>query len=646
MSQLPSTATLKKETNASEDNLLSFVRGLVKMSRTARSQYYPIWDKALMNFRGEKEADAKDRKAADRGEPTKFVVPLTRSQVMSFVSFNWLLMSQNQKFYELEPTGDEDYLIRPDCELILKRDTKKNKWASTCVQFLLDQCLCAHGVLDCSWEECWYRYLVEEQTEGGEFYGTQIAGETTQVQKKILKSEGNKVTNISPYRWFPDTRLPLAKYQEGEFVATEDEISKSALRRLESEGLVKGVKDIPTMTQEVWSERGTSHLPYFANLFNGGKNAGNKTGAPLTGDTKDPGSMYIVTRVQVDITPADYEFEGKPLGKETWPERYLIWYANDQKIIRCEKMNVLHGMFTQVCGEFSPDHHHLINQGLCEVIDKLQSTISWYISSHVRAVNNVINNKLVVDPMGVNMKSLEDPEQPFILLQKNAARQGVDKWIQQIKVQDTTSGHMADAQVLTTMVQLVTGINDNAQGQYNSGRRSATEARAVTAGAAGRLKTHAELNWTNVFQPLGHMMLTNARQMMSIETFIRIIGQPKPGQEEQYAARFAAFKGTLEDLVGGDDFFVFDSTLSSEKGFVAQSLQELFVAIIANPLIAQSLNIDPRAMLKEIMFLRGVHNFSRFDLAANVATGQTPQPTIQNGPTEPNGGEPTGTPTA
>ena len=634
MSALPTTAKLKDPPSDLENELLAHVKGLVRMSRDARSPFYSEWDSALLNFEGKRRLDKDDEKAAKRDEPVKMVIPLTRAQIQSYISFNWLLMSQNRTFYELEPTGDEDALTRPDCEKVLQRDCQANQWAGKVVQFLLDQCLCGHGVLDCSWEECYYRYLTTLNEEPGNYFGVEIAGATGEQEVKVLAREGNKVTCISPYRWFPDTRLPLNRYQEGEFVATEDEISKSALRKLEAEGLVSDVSDIPEMTADKWKDRGTTRLDFMSKFFASRMDGSvNSTGAGLSNSSNTPKGMYVLTRVQVDITPKDFMFKGKSLGTETWPVRYVVWYANDQKIIRCERLNALHGKFTQVCGEFTPNHHQLCGQGLAEVLDKMQHTVSWLVSSHIRAVTNVINNKVVVDPAGVNMKSLEDPQSPFILLNKNASRQGVDRWVQQLKVQDTTAGHMQDAQLMAQMMQVVTGINDNAQGQYNSGRRSATEARAVTAGAAGRLKTHAELNWTSVFQPLGHMMLTNSRQMLSLESFMRICGRPKPGEEQIYLARFTAFKSTLEDLVGGDDFFVFDSTLSSEKGFIAQSLQELWIALITNPAIALSLGIDARAMLKEIMFLRGVTNFSRFDLPANIATGQTLPPTQPN-PTE------------
>ena len=50
-------------------------------------------------------------------------------------------------------------------------------------------------------------------------------------------------------------------------------------------------------------------------------------------------------------------------------------------------------------------------------------------------------------------------------------------------------------------MEVVTGVNANAMGQYNSGRRSASEARVVTAGAAGRMKMHGQLIWDTSLGP-------------------------------------------------------------------------------------------------------------------------------------------------
>jgi hypothetical protein len=59
---------------------------------------------------------------------------------------------------------------------------------------------------------------------------------------------------------------------------------------------------------------------------------------------------------------------------------------------------------------------------------------------------------------------------------------------------------------------------------------------------------------------------------------------------------------------------------------MAQSLQELLVAVINNPMSAQILDIDPRSLMNEIQYLRGTGNVSRFSLQKQVASGAPPLP--------------------
>ena len=151
----------------------------------------------------------------------------------------------------------------------------------------------------------------------------------------------------------------------------------------------------------------------------------------------------------------------------------------------------------------------------------------------------------------------------------------------------------------------------------------------VTQGAAGRMKMHGQLIWESSLGRLGRLMLSNLRQSLSLESFQSVVGEDPMMQQ-----RYALFKGTPQDVISGADFFTFDSTLQSEKGFIAQSMQELLVAIINNPVAAQQLDLDPRAMLSEIQSLRGVGNVSRFSLSKQVASGAQPPlpPSVVPGP--------------
>ena len=107
--------------------MLNHVKGLVKMSRSKMSDYYETWDQQQDIYKGERMSDKVYLEQAMRDKPIKMVVPTTFAQVMTFTSFLFLLYTQNKTFYELLPTGDEDYGTKQrDIEKVLDRDTRAN----------------------------------------------------------------------------------------------------------------------------------------------------------------------------------------------------------------------------------------------------------------------------------------------------------------------------------------------------------------------------------------------------------------------------------------------------------------------------------------------------------------------------------------
>src|SRR5258705_11919455 len=90
-------------------DLLDHVMKLVKMSRSQRSKSYEDWDNQQMIYKGERQPDKTDVEMTKRDKPVKMVVPTTIAQVLTLASFLFMLFTQNRSFYELLPTGDEDY---------------------------------------------------------------------------------------------------------------------------------------------------------------------------------------------------------------------------------------------------------------------------------------------------------------------------------------------------------------------------------------------------------------------------------------------------------------------------------------------------------------------------------------------------------
>ena len=179
------------------------------------------------------------------------------------------------------------------------------------------------------------------------------------------------------------------------------------------------------------------------------------------------------------------------MGPEDYPVLYVITYANDKTVIRCEPMNYVHNEFTYDCAEFNPDMHHLINTSLSEIIDLLQSTISWFINSRITNVRRVIQNRLVYDPSAIEDEDLKK-DTPHIRMNSAAYGGDVRRFLFQLQLQDVTTGHIKDVEVLKQIMMEVTSISENGLGQYASGRRSAEEARNVNFNACESDEDHGD----------------------------------------------------------------------------------------------------------------------------------------------------------
>lgn len=612
----------KKESREDKfhDALLDHAKRLVRMSRAKMSSYYPDWDMQDSVFRGEKCPDLDDRKAMQRGKPGKMIIPNTYAQVMTFTSFQFLMFNQNRRFFELQGTGPEDSgMKKEDSELLLERDLRHNQFNGKLFQFLLDVGRFGPGIIETNWQvDKTKAWITPEPVSMNTPSGLATTVQGAAGWQEFTRFEGNEIKNVSPYRFFPDTRHALTNFKRGEFCAVEEEYGMGQLRKMAANKEVAGLDHIQPLKNSYVKDRG------------------GETRWSLLGDDKavqrfdsnNDSSVALITKLQIYLIPSKFTYgEKKKLGPEEFPVLYDLWYANDNRVIKCEPNRNWHGEFSWNLGQFTPDMHRIVNFGLADLIYPIQDAISWFINSHITSVRRVIGNRLIIDPKIVETKTLDGEGDIYL---KKGYGGPLDRAVGQLRVQDVTGGHMGDADTLNKITEMVTGVNGNAMGQYNSGRRSAQEARVVTAGAAGRMKMHGQLLWESALGQMGKQMHSNLRQSLSFESFNRIVGSafaaPQGTDPEAFMSqRYAAYKGTPEDVICGDDFFMFDSTLASEKGFIAQSLQELLVSVMTNPVAAQTWDISAKALMEEIQRLRGVSNVGQFSLSQRVKAGlETP----------------------
>ena len=610
--------------------MLQHVKRLAAISRSAMSKYYDKFDRYDDTYRGKVyfEDTLKSKRATKRGhglQEEEMVVPLAYAQVQTFKAFSYLLFTQRDTFFEVQAQGQEDEAGTAIVEALLQRDLNHSRWGSKLDQFLLDIGKFGLGVIKHSWVKETRKMQVQPM-QAPSFAGEEVPKQ----MQDVTVFEGNTLINVSPYRWLPDTRIgSLARFQEGEFCGSELEMSVTSLQELESQGVYAGISQIKPYQTLDWQDRAKStrfsseEAAYVAPVNPG----------------QSPG-MCLVTEMQVKINPSKFQVDGQPLGEQDYLVPYVVVYANDRTLIKCEPLNYPHGKFTYSLGQYNPDENHLVNPGLMETVDMLQMVISWFITSHVASVQKMIGNKMVIDPTGVELQDIRE-NKSYIRLTQAAQGQDVRNFVYQLQLQDVTQAHMQDAQILEQMMQLVTSINDNALGQYNEGRRSATEARNVDLNATSRLKLIAQIIYEDALKPLAEMMLANHRDALSADTYVRVKGMGANPEE------YSAVHVTRDQIAGNYDFAIFDATLPSEKGYLANNLQEILTGILTNPQAAMILGFDPKKLAAKIFWLRGMRNMDQFDLdpqqqaqmiaAQQQLNGPTSQP---SGPGQPPGGTP------
>lgn len=609
----------------------------LKFSRGKLKKRWEQWDRNLKIFEGYKCPDEQDQEAAANAEPEKSIVPMGYAQVMTFATFLYMVLNQNKTFFQLEPTGNEDYPLTETGDMCLERDLRHNKFRVTLFELATDLARFGLACTKTTWELVEQHVEVMSEPTVREFAGFTFEEPGLPVSIPAVKYEGNRIAKISPYRIIPDMRYPLSQWERGKFVADEDEYHIGTLKTMEQAGKCVGVEHIEKMTKDLYKERGWGE-----GRFEG---ISAPFGSNYSKASDENNFMVIVTDVDVVLNPKQFG-----IGEEDYECHYIVSIANDSRIIALEKSGYLHGEFIYDLAQYSPDEHSDLGLALADAINGLQDVITWLINSRIVSLRQGLDKHLVVNPQWIDTDQLEG-RQPIIYVRPNSPMMDINRMVQQLRVTDPTTANLPDMEVLLRIMQIVSGINENASGQFAPGRRSATENRNANAGAASRMTLHISLFFEQLLSPMGRKMLSNQRQGLSLETFVKIVGKssptaygPMPIPVELLYEQFCPSDPLA--LIGSEDFFTVDLTSGSERAYLAQNLQELVIAMASNPQIAMMTQYDITKLIDEIQYLRGVRNVARFKnpVSAQPTAGLPVSPGEvgdQQAPPSP-GGAPTG----
>lgn len=564
-------------------------------------EFFPVWDMCHDAYKRKVDLSPKDAEAKARGLPAKLSTPLTYTQIQTAIAFCFLLLKQRDLFFEFKGREGSDPLLAECSETLVDRDLQYSEGDKVISEFLRNIFRFGIGIITENWHEEKVFVPVDQIQPAPQVMGIPTGpGAAFTTWEPAIKFQGNKVRNISPYKFMPDPSVHLTKWKEGAFVAVESEYSFAELRKLEATKKCSGIGWISTYKDDDWTSMGRSRTARFLSVKPGQQN---------------PESCIITEYYRVMVPKKTFAegTENETLGTEEVPIMYLIWVANDQRVVRCEPVNACHSDWPISVGFFSPDEHDQEVSSMATIGEDLQKVHSWLINSRIGAVTRTMDGQVIASPLMVNMASIEQ-RQRIIQITKSGAQRKIDDFFKTLPFEDTTQGHFQDMAIMKEAIQGVTGVNDNMMGITSPGRRAATEMRNVMGGASSRMKLVVQVIWTGAFVPLANRMRTNHRQAISPEQFIAVCGQAK---HDQY---FEIFRANPVALASEYDFMTMDGTLPSEKALSAQSLQEILVMLMTNPSAPLQFGLSPRRLFYKICQLRGLGDMADVALTEQEAT--------------------------
>ena len=575
-----------------------------EMSKGDMSKRHSAWIRAEEDFRAytpESQDDARRKSERSSGilHYTTITVPMTYAMALTAHTYWTSIFLNRTPIMQLGTRkGNVEEGVQ-GMEALLDYQIHAGGMLAPMFVWLLDPAKYGFGVLGTFWETKTKRVagLVEQSVLDPDT-GQPIPDRTeiNKVVQEIPGYKGNGAYNIRPYDWFPDTRVAIEKFQEGEFCADVAYRGFQSLLKDEGRFNMEVLKDVRSSAQGQENRSPGSaqiQLP--------------SVGATIDGssvDIADRGQVHII-RMVVELIPEDWN-----LGDEHLPEKWAFEIADERVIISAEPFGHIHDEFPYNALFYEVDGYALDIRGMMEIGKDMNSAASWELNSHMFNVRKALNDQLLADPSRIMIKDITDGGPGGVIRVKPLAYgQDVRTMVSQLQVTDITRQSIGDMQIIQSILQQVLGVNDNVMGQVNpGGRKTATEIRSSTTFSISRLKTVAEHFSATGFTPLAQQMIQNIQQFYFLgtdpnaeEEIFQIIGEQAEGLTQ--------VKITPETIAGFYDFIPVDGTLPIDRFAQAGVLKELMLGMLQLKVQA-----DYPGMLNEIGALTGIKGLKRFNI--------------------------------
>lgn len=586
--------------------LISGVKDRKDFSKKKMENFKRQWDRADDSMKAYIPTKEIDRLRQAKKEYEGIVdyvtleVPYTYAVVMTMHTYMTSSMLGRSPMYQFTARHGAGQDAVMAVEAVMDYQQKSGYHLPPLYNWLYDLCRYAFGVVGMYWdvEQIVSSKIVNQKPTIGGFEVPWGTARPTTVTEILQGFEGNRLFNVRPHDFFPDPRVPLWRFQDGEFV-------------------------IRKTTESYHDIINTEHMmpKYYTNLdklpalqSKGGKGWYGDTGSPRIelpfapgegGRVPGPG-FFNIDDAYIKLIPKLWG-----LSDSNRVEIWCFQVAEEEVVISAKPLGAYHNKFPYAVMEGNFGSEEFAKIGTVELIRPMTDILSWLINSHFYNVRKVLNNQLVFDPSRVVVKDLTKSGQRLIRLKPGAYGSDVRMAVHQLQMVDVTQNNLRDANIVEQMIQRTSAVVDNVMGlQQQGGRRSATESRSMTNFATNRLETPIRYNCALGLDPLCQMMLSNTQQYMSQGRKFAVAGNTL-----QTAGTF--LMADAQTIAGQYDFVAVDGTAPIDRIAQANLWKELMGQMARVPEVAMQWDIG--GMLAHTMKLAGERNIDRFRLPPQVS---------------------------
>ena len=590
--------------------ILDGVRWRIKASKKAYGRLHERWNAAeerTLAYLPEREADAKKRRLREEGKPQYTTIQIPYSYALQMAAHTYwttVFMARNPVLQVSGRHGESAQQVQAQ-EALLDYQVQVGEMLVPWYLWLNDVGKYGVGITGVFWDER-FAMVSEIREEEEKIFGVLQTGKMRKVRstRRIRGYTGNTIYNIAPYNFLPDPRVPLYRFQKGEFCAIYNEISGNEAIKREARGLYTNVREALNTTHTSREQQQMSaQLEPTEQDFGSVDTTLDEGGKPLR-----QSDILPIYECYIELVPSEWG-----LGKSDFPEKWVFTVTSDYKtVVGAQPLGAMHDKFPFNVIELEPEAYSLVKRGFPDIMEPVQNTMDWLLNSHFYNVRKALNDQFIVDPSRVVMKDVEDPLPGGIIRLKPAAfGSDIRTVMSQLQVQDVTRANLSDMTMMLQIGERISGINDQLMGVLNSGgRKTATEVRTSSTFGINRLKTNAEYFSAMGWAPQTQMFIQNSQQYLDQDLKLRIVGDLVQEAGEQF------LNVDPNNIQGFYDFIPVDGTLPVDRFAQASLWRDLFAQLRNFPQIMQE--YDMGRIFGWVAQLAGLKNINQFKVQAQV----------------------------